>query len=86
MNSLKTIASICGGLVLGTLMLAGPSWAETQWQENHSGREHINHRLKHQNHRIEKAEKHGKISGAEAQQLHAEDQSIHNQEIGRAHV
>jgi hypothetical protein len=81
MNSFKTIASIFGALALGGLFLAGPSLAENQWQENHPGRTRINHRLKHQNHRLEEGIKHGKISESEAQQIHSEDQSIHNQEV-----
>ena len=80
MNSFKTIASICAGLTLGFFLISGPSFAEDQWQEHHPGRAHINHRLKHQNQRIDSGEKHGKISSSEAAQLHAEDQSIRNQE------
>ena len=81
MKNLKVIASMVGGLTLGGLVLVGPGFAENQWQENHPGRAHINHRLKHQNRRIEAGEKHGKISQEEAQQLHTEEQNIHNQEV-----
>ncbi len=81
MKSYQMITSICAGVVLGSLLLAGPSFAESEWQKTHSGRMHVNHRLKHQEHRIESGEKHGKISSSEAAQLHAEDQSIHNQEM-----
>ena len=81
MKNLKMIASIVGGLALGSFLLAGPSFAENEWQENHAGRAHINHRLRHQNRRIEAGEKHGKISEQEEEQLHAQQQNIHNQEV-----
>ena len=81
MKKLKAIASIVGGLALGGLMLGGTSFAENQWQENHPGRAKINHRLRHQNHRIEAGEKHGQISEQEEESLHAQQQNIHNQEV-----
>ena len=81
MKNLKMIASTVGALALGTFLFAGPSFAENEWQENHPGRAKVNHRLKHQNRRIEAGEKHGQISEQEEQQLHAQQQNIHNQEV-----
>lgn len=81
MKGLKTIAATFGILALGSFVLSGPSFAENQWQENHPGRARINHRLKHQNRRIEAGEKRGQISEQEEEQLHAQQQNIHNQEV-----
>jgi hypothetical protein len=81
MIGMKTIASICAGVALGSFLLAGPSFAENEWQKNHQGRVETNHRLRHQNRRIDKGLKHGQLTSGEAQQLHNEDQSIHNQEL-----
>jgi hypothetical protein len=78
---MRIFTTICAGLFFGSLMLAGPSFAENQWQHNHQGRVDINHRLRHQNRRIDRGTHRGQLSGSEAQQLHAEDQNIHNQEV-----
>jgi hypothetical protein len=69
MKKLYICATMCAGLIAGTMIMAGPSSANE-----------INHRLHHQNKRIDKGMRKGQLSGAEASQLHAEDQSIHNQE------
>jgi hypothetical protein len=80
MKKMKTIASLLAALSVSGFMLAGTVHAENQWQRDHEGRVHINHRLKNQNRRINQGLKHGQLNGTEAQQLHAEDQSIRNQE------
>ena len=81
MKRLSLISSIVGSVVVAGVMMAGVGRAENDWQEHHPGRTHINHRLKHQGKRIDESMKHGKISSSEAQQLHSEDQNIHNQEV-----
>ncbi len=80
MKSTKTIASFFAALAVTGFLFAGTGHAEDQWQRNHQGRVHINHRLRNQNRRINQGIRHDQLNGAEANQLHAEDRSIYNQE------
>ncbi len=80
MKKMKTIASLFAVLTVSGLALAGTGHAEDQWQRNHQGRVHINHRLKNQDRRINQGVRDHQLNGAEANQLHAEDRSIYNQE------
>jgi hypothetical protein len=80
MRKMKTIASVLAALTVGGLLMAGTGHAEDQWQRNHPGRVHINHRLRNQDHRINQGLRDHQLNGPEAQQLHAEDRGIYNQE------
>ena len=80
MKTTKITASILTALTLGGFVLVGTGHAEDQWQRNHEGRAEINNRLENQDRRINRGVRDGELSPREAQQLHAEDQGIRNQE------
>ena len=80
MNGRTSLASFLTALMVGGLIYAGTASAQSTWQENHPGRAEVNARLRKQDRRIIRGEKHGQLSPAEAAQLHTEDQSIANQE------
>ncbi|HLX36223.1 MAG TPA: hypothetical protein VKR29_00430 [Candidatus Binataceae bacterium] len=80
MKKMTAVASILTALTLGGFVFAGSGHAEDQWQRNHQGRVEVNSRLRRQDRRINAGERRGQLNGAEAQQLHQEDQSIRNQE------
>ena len=80
MKKMTTLAAALGALTVCGFILSGTAMAQTQWQENHPGRREVNSRLRRQDHRINQGERHGQLTPGEAQQLHAEDQSIANQE------
>jgi hypothetical protein len=63
-----------------TFVLAGTGSAEDNGK-HHNHLHEVNGRLNNQNRRINKGMKQGQLSGTEAEQLHSEDQSIHNQEM-----
>ena len=79
MKRTKTIASILTALSLSCFMFAGIGHAD-EWQNRHPRRAEVNHRLRHQNRRINAGLRHGQLNAGEAAQLHSEDQSIRNQE------
>ena len=54
--------------------------ADTNWQAHHPWREHVNHRLMRQHHRIAMERRAGEISGAQARDLRAEGRGIRGQE------
>jgi hypothetical protein len=80
MNGKTSFASFLTALMVGCLVYAGTASAQNNWQENHPARAEVNSRLLNQDRRINQGVRHGQLTGAEAQQLHAEDQSIRNQE------
>ncbi|HLX36224.1 MAG TPA: hypothetical protein VKR29_00435 [Candidatus Binataceae bacterium] len=80
MNRKISLASFLTALMVGGLVYVGTASAQNNWQENHPARTEVNQRLLNQDRRINQGERHGQLNGAEAQQLHAEDQSIRNQE------
>jgi hypothetical protein len=80
MNKTTSLASFLTALMVGGLVYAGTASAQNNWQENHPARAEVNSRLRRQDRRINQGEKHGQLNGAQAQQLHNEDQSIANQE------
>ena len=80
MNKTASLASFLTALMVGGLVYAGTASAQSNWQETHPGRAEINSRLRRQDRRINQGERHGQLTPGEAQQLHAEDQSIANQE------
>jgi hypothetical protein len=79
MKRTRTIVSILTALTLSGFMFAGIGHAD-EWHDHHPRRVQVNHRLRHQNRRINAGLRHGKLNGEEAAQLHSEDQSIRNQE------
>ncbi|HVN46082.1 MAG TPA: hypothetical protein VMT66_12715 [Steroidobacteraceae bacterium] len=79
----KSIRSVVTA-TLATAALAGLATSaladETQWQKNHPRRTEVNARLANQNKRIHTERKEGEITKAQAQQLHAEDHAIRQEE------
>jgi hypothetical protein len=63
------------GLVACTSQMASAGWAQ-----NHPRRAEVNARLEVQNWRINQALSHGKITPAQANALHAQDQFIRKEE------
>jgi len=53
---------------------------DTQWQKHHPRRSEVNHRLAHQNKRINNEVKEGEMSKQQAAKLHKEDRAIRNEE------
>jgi hypothetical protein len=83
MPGLKTLSSICAGLALATFALAGTASAQhyDKHHHHHPRINEVNGRLDNQNRRINRGINHGQLNGAEAGQLHSEDESIHSQEM-----
>lgn len=81
-----TCVVICSALIAGAMFIAGPSHAEDQWQQNHPRRHQVNHRLNHQNQRVDQGLKDHQLTKSQAQQLHADDASIRQQERQDASV
>ena len=62
-------------------VLALPALAqETQWQKDHPRRAEVNKRLENQNKRIDQGVRSGKLTQAQAAQLHQEDHAIRKEE------
>ena len=62
------------------LLASSSQFAAAGWAKSHPGRAEVNARLTVQNWRINQAEKHGKITAAEAHTLHADDRFIRKEE------
>ena len=50
------------------------------WQQSHPRRAEVNHRLAHQDHRINHEYRSGQINRAQAHQLHHEDHQVRREE------
>jgi hypothetical protein len=72
--AIKSAAMAIGALAL--LTTATTASAATAWAHNHPRRAEVNARLANQNQRINAERREGKITKAQAQELHAEDQGI----------
>ena len=72
------------GLLAASFLFAAQARAESEWQKEHPRREEVNQRLHHQDRRIHRELKEGKISRDEARKLHREDRDIRQQEQGMA--
>ena len=74
------IVALAGMLVSG-LSYAGERRDEhREWNKDHPRRHEVNKRLNNQNRRINEGVEDGKLSQGQAQQLHAEDRAIRQQE------
>ena len=71
------MGSLAALLIAGSV---GSASAATTWAHRHPRRVEVNHRLANQNARIRHDVATGKITGAQAAQLHAEDRSIRGEE------
>jgi len=71
------VAAIGTALTLSTIVNAS---ADTRWQRHHPRREEVNHRLSHQDKRVNTERREGEITAQQAHNLHKEDRSIRNQE------
>jgi len=58
--------------------------AATKWEKEHPRRAEVNGRLAHQDKRINKDVKEGKLTPAQAHQLHKEDRQIRHEERAMA--
>ncbi len=81
MNRMKTTASVLTAMTVSSFIFAGTGFAQDQWQRNHPARTEVNQRVRRQDRRINQGLRHGQLNANQANQLRAEDQSIHNQEI-----
>jgi hypothetical protein len=61
-------------------LLAGPVRSDEKWKEDHPRRAQVNNRLHNQNDRIKDGVKNGKLTGAEAKQLHQADRGVRKEE------
>jgi hypothetical protein len=72
---------------LMALTVAGLANAEgkaKEWKEDHPRRAEVNKRLENQNDRIKEGRENGQLTKGQAQQLHAEDHAIREQERAEA--
>ena len=76
-----TLAAIA---TLGTLLAAPVFAQETQWDKDHPRRTEVNDRLQNQNKRITNEVKSGQITKTQAQNLRANDKTIHGEEKAMA--
>ena len=80
MTARFAIVALAGMLASG-LSYAGDRRADRrEWNEDHPRRHEVNKRLNNQNRRIKEGVEDGKLSRGQAQQLHAEDRAIRQQE------
>ena len=79
MNS-KVMTVICAGVMAGTFLSGGTSFAQTAWQRHHPRRVEVNSRLRNENRRIDAGLRDHQLTRSEAQQLHSEDRSVRYQE------
>ncbi len=90
MNTSTRITMTLAAIVTFGTLVAAPVFAqttttnETQWQKDHPRRTEVNDRLKNQNKRITNEVKDGQISKAQAQNLRANDKTIHGEEKAMA--
>ena len=82
-RKMKAISYVIAAIGLNFALL-GNSYADKQWNKTHPRRTEVNRRLKNQNRRIDQGVKNGKLTQQQAQELHAEDKNIRNQERGMA--
>ncbi|HXX10721.1 MAG TPA: hypothetical protein VEK05_04320 [Burkholderiales bacterium] len=68
-------------LVVG---VSASALAETNWEKHHPRRTEVNDRLAHQNKRINRDVKEGKLTPAQAHKLHKEDRQIRHEERAMA--
>jgi hypothetical protein len=81
-GSCKAIAlAVLSALVVG---VSANAVAETNWEKRHPRRAEVNDRLAHQNKRINRDLKEGKITPAQAHKLHSEDREIRREERAMA--
>jgi hypothetical protein len=69
-----------GVATLGLGSFASASAFATGWQQSHPRRAEVNHRLAHQDHRINHEVRTGQISRGQAHQLHHEDHQVRQEE------
>jgi hypothetical protein len=69
--------------VVVCLSISGSSFAG-DWKQDHPRRAEVNSRLNNQNRRIKDGVEDGKLTKAQAQQLHQEDHSVRQQERAMA--
>lgn len=79
-KSARTILSVAALSAALAGFCTGALADETQWQKDHPRRTEVNARLAHQDARIHNEVKSGQISKGQAQQLHAEDHAIRQEE------
>ena len=76
---LKKIAILfLGAAALAAIPVAGASAAT--WDQTHPRRTEVNHRLAHQDHRINRDLREGKITFWQAMRLHRDDRAIRTSE------
>jgi hypothetical protein len=68
------------GVSIFLLGNAASAFAESDWAKEHPRRHEVNQRLKNQNRRINNKVNEGKITNAEARNLHREDRGIRQEE------
>jgi hypothetical protein len=79
-KSVRTLLSIAAVSAALTGFCSAALADETQWQKDHPRRTEVNARLANQDARIHNEVKSGQISKSQAQQLHAEDHGIRQEE------
>ena len=73
----KILAAIMGA---GLTLAGAASASATPWQNDHPRRVEVNHRLAHQDMRIHRAMREGRIGPHQAATLHREDRMIRHEE------
>ena len=79
MNISSPFRAAAAALALGALFASGAASAST-FNQTHPRRAEVNHRLAHQNFRINQERREGEISGAQARRLHRADRFVRNEE------
>jgi Flp pilus assembly protein TadB len=67
-------------LALAGTAIPGSANAAAGWQHRHPARAEINHRIRHQEHRITQERREGDLTHAQAQALRAQDRAVLQQE------
>ena len=76
----KFIATLMMGLFAVSMNAGAADNAKGEWKKDHPRRAEVNHRLQHQDRRINKERKEGEINKSQAAGLHKQDRQIRHEE------
>jgi hypothetical protein len=76
----STMKKAAVAALMTSVILAGGTSFAGQWQQHHPRRVQVNGRLENQGDRIRNGVRDGQLTRGQAQQLHAEDRDIRDQE------
>lgn len=77
---MRTFGKLAGVAMAAGFLALSTAGASANWGYHHPRRVEVNHRLGHQDYRINRDLRDGRINGAEARTLRSEDRTIRREE------